>query len=135
MLPPQFFISLSHLFDAHRSAGHGSVFLTQKRLSHNLPTPDPSTSPEPTSKAPPLLQSPPLAVAPVIVHATTGTSRTDKTHSKKKKISTVVPPEELEGFYVRYAEACKAGMQGLKKRDRSGRKKKVKGKGGVAKAP
>ena len=32
-------------------------------------------------------------------------------------------PENLEEFYVRYAEICKVGMQGLKKRDRSGRKK------------
>lgn len=38
--------------------------------------------------------------------------------------------DELEGFFVRYAEVCKAGMSGLKKRDRSGRKKgKAKKKG------
>jgi signal recognition particle subunit SRP14 len=34
----------------------------------------------------------------------------------------------LEAFYARYAEVCKAGMVGMKKRDRSG-KKKGKGKG------
>jgi len=41
-----------------------------------------------------------------------------------------VAPEELERFYVRYAEVCKAGMVGMKKRDRSAKKKgKAKGKG------
>lgn len=32
-------------------------------------------------------------------------------------------PDTLDGFYARYAEVCKSGMQALKKRDRSGRKK------------
>lgn len=44
-------------------------------------------------------------------------------------MSTVVQPDELEGFFVRYAEVCKEGMaRGLKKRDRKGRKTKKKGK-------
>lgn len=47
------------------------------------------------------------------------------------KISTVVAVEELEGFYGRYAEVCKAGMTGLKKRDR--KRGKGKGKGGSGK--
>lgn len=41
--------------------------------------------------------------------------------------------DQLEGFFVRYAEVCKGGMQGLKKRDRSKNKakaKKRKGGGG-----
>lgn len=43
--------------------------------------------------------------------------------------------DELEGFFTRYADVWKAGMGGLKKRDRSGRKgkgkaKKKKGTGG-----
>ncbi len=42
------------------------------------------------------------------------------------KISTVVQPDAIEGFFVRYAEVMKAGMSGLKKRDRSGRKRKEK---------
>ena len=65
------------------------------------------------------------------MRATNGKAK-DK-RKDKVKISTVVQPEELEAFYVRYAEACKAGMSGLRKRDRSGRKKtkgKAKGKGG-----
>ena len=39
------------------------------------------------------------------------------------KISTVVQPDDLEGFFTRYAEVCKVGMQSLRKRDRSKRKK------------
>jgi len=42
------------------------------------------------------------------------------------KISTVVQPDAIEGFFVRYVEVMKAGMSGLKKRDRSGRKRKEK---------
>lgn len=37
-------------------------------------------------------------------------------------------PDEIEGFFVRYAEVMKAGTPMLKKRDRSGRKKAVKAK-------
>lgn len=48
-------------------------------------------------------------------------------NKNKVKISTIVQPEELEGFFHRYAEVAKAGMQSLKKRDRS-KRKKVKGK-------
>ena len=39
------------------------------------------------------------------------------------KLSTIVQPDDLETFFTRYAEVCKAGMQSLKKRDRSKRKK------------
>jgi signal recognition particle subunit SRP14 len=37
-----------------------------------------------------------------------------------------VQPDELEGFYARYAEVCKKGMEGLRKRDRSKKKKDKK---------
>lgn len=47
----------------------------------------------------------------------------------KIKLSTVVQPQDLESFFARYAEICKAGMSALKKRDRSKRKKKAKSKG------
>ena len=44
----------------------------------------------------------------------------------------MVQADELEEFFVKYAEIWKAGMSGLKKRDRSGRKKgKAKKKGAV----
>ena len=41
----------------------------------------------------------------------------------KVKLSTIVRPEGIDAFFARYAEVCKAGMQSLKKRDRSKRKK------------
>ena len=36
---------------------------------------------------------------------------------------------ELEGFYRRYADVCKKGMEGLRKRDRKAKKRKEKEKG------
>jgi signal recognition particle subunit SRP14 len=43
---------------------------------------------------------------------------------EKVKLSTVVERDAISRFYERYAEVCKAGMAGgLKRRDRSGRKK------------
>ena len=54
--------------------------------------------------------------------------------AQKVKLSTVVAPEELEAFYARYAEVCKAGMTGLKKRDRKRGKAKGKGAGKITKA-
>lgn len=71
---------------------------------------------------------------PIIVRATDGKTH-DKDHKKrtdKVKLSTVLQPDDLEAFYARYAEVCKAGMQALKKRDRSKRKKtKAKKKTGT----
>lgn len=47
------------------------------------------------------------------------------------KLSTVVQPDDLEQFFTRYADVCKAGMAGLKKRDRKKAKaKKTKKKKG-----
>jgi len=40
------------------------------------------------------------------------------------KLSTVVQAQELEAFFGRYAEVARAGMGGLKKRDRTRRKAK-----------
>ena len=44
------------------------------------------------------------------------------------KLSTVVEADAIGGFYTRYAEVCKAGMSGLKKRDRSKAKERLKAK-------
>lgn len=41
-------------------------------------------------------------------------------------------PDQLEGFFLRYAEICKVGMSGLKKRDRSKNKAKAKKRKGGA---
>lgn len=72
---------------------------------------------------------PPSAPLPILVRATDGNSQTkDRKKSEKTKLSTVVQPDDLETFYTRYAEVCKLGMQALKKRDRSKRKKQKQGK-------
>jgi len=63
---------------------------------------------------------------PIIIRATTGKSRENK--SGKIKLSTIVEADALEAFFMRYAEVCKSGMSGLKKRDRSKGKKKMKAK-------
>jgi signal recognition particle subunit SRP14 len=39
-----------------------------------------------------------------------------------------VEADALEGFFARYAEVCKQGMSGLKKRDRAAAKEKLKAK-------
>ena len=65
---------------------------------------------------------------PVLIRATNGKPKEKR--KDKIKISTVVQADELEGFFIKYVEVWKAGMSGLKKRDRSGRKKaKAKKKG------
>lgn len=63
---------------------------------------------------------------PLIVRATNSKSKINR--DKKVKLSTIVEADALEGFFVRYAEVCKAGMSGLKKRDRSKAKEKLKAK-------
>lgn len=63
---------------------------------------------------------------PLVVRATDGKSTKEDKKTKnpeKIKISTVVQPDDIEAFFAKYAEVCKAGMQSLKKRDRSKRKK------------
>ncbi|MCJ1297355.1 hypothetical protein MMC08_000141 [Hypocenomyce scalaris] len=125
-----FFTRLSELFDSRRKAEHGSIFLTQKRLSHGssgLSSPS-SPSAVPSDSFADLHPASPL---PVLIRATNGKS---KEHKKDKiKLATIVQPDDLERFFVRYAEVCRTGMQALKKRDRSGRKKgkAKKRKGGV----
>lgn len=74
---------------------------------------------------------------PIIVRATDGQSiKSDKKtrNPDKVKLSTIVQPDDIDTFFARYAEVCKAGMQSLKKRDRSKRKKdkSKKKKGNVA---
>lgn len=74
---------------------------------------------------------------PVLVRATDGNSQSKdrlKTPNKKVKLSTIVNPDDLDAFYLRYADVCKAGMASLKKRDRSKRKKAKKAKKPVAPA-
>ncbi|OBT64137.1 hypothetical protein VE03_06214 [Pseudogymnoascus sp. 23342-1-I1] len=121
MAPPltndEFFTKLSELFDKNRSETQGSVFLTQKRLTYSAPSdafPTPADAPFPD-----LAPTQPLSL---LIRATDGK------HKSKVRLSTVVTAEALEGFFSRYAEVCKAGMSGLKKRDRSKAKARQKAK-------
>jgi len=128
-----FFLRLSELFDERRQKDHGSIYLTQKRLTYGEDTD--VDAPEPTVERsfPDLNPSKPL---PIIIRATNGKSKEHR--DKKIKLSTVVDPNALEAFFVKYAEVCKLGMSGLKKRDRSKQKEKLKAKkkkqGGVGTA-
>jgi signal recognition particle subunit SRP14 len=73
---------------------------------------------------------------PILIRASNNKSSkregTDREDFDKVVLSTVVKPDDLDAFFVRYAEACKIGMSGLKKRDRKkGKKDKKKKKGAV----
>ncbi|KAK0258018.1 hypothetical protein LTR91_012980 [Friedmanniomyces endolithicus] len=134
-----FFTQLVTLIETTHQKGHGSVYLTQKRLTYGTSDPSP-----PTAKVPddPLWDLHPPNPLPLIVRATDGKSHklakeegADATggigrtkNGEKVKLSTVVQPESIEAFFTRYAEVCKVGMRGLRRRDRSKRKKKEKGK-------
>ncbi|KAL2849483.1 signal recognition particle, SRP14 subunit [Aspergillus pseudoustus] len=124
----EFFASLTTLLTSTSQKTRGSVYLTQKPL---LPTSTDQTS---TTISPPS----------ILIRATDGNTNAPnpksasedknikkKSKESKAKLSTVVQPDELETFYAKYAEVCKAGMTGLKKRDR--KQKKAKGKGGAGK--
>jgi hypothetical protein len=71
----------------------------------------------------------------VIIRASDGeTQSKDRVKNKDHvKISTIVQPDDLEGFFTRYADVCKASMLSLRKRDRRKRKadKGKKKKGGA----
>ena len=97
------------------------MYLTQKPLISS--TPDAAfESSEPQSQNSPQ----------ILIRATNGLSkphRTAKSNPKQKvKLATVVDAEELEAFYTRYAEVCKKGMEGLRKRDKKKAKEKAKAK-------
>ncbi|KAF8866066.1 signal recognition particle 14kD protein [Acephala macrosclerotiorum] len=119
-----FFLHLSELFDERRQKDHGSVFLTQKRMAYGEDA-DASDAPESSTSQPFPDQnlSKPL---PIIIRATNGKSKEKR--DKKIKLSTIVEVDALESFYSKYAEVCKLGMSGLKKRDRSKNKEKLKAK-------
>ncbi|KAL2109555.1 hypothetical protein VUR80DRAFT_2299 [Thermomyces stellatus] len=115
----EFFGKLADLFDSRKGTNHGTIYLVQKRLSYNQDIPKPS----PDNPMPDLEPPQPL---PIIIRATNGKSKEKR--DKKVKLSTVVNPGDLDAFYARYAEVCKAGMTALKPRDRSKKKAKAKKK-------
>ncbi|EMF12499.1 signal recognition particle, SRP9/SRP14 subunit [Sphaerulina musiva SO2202] len=126
----EFFTKLTSLIAKTQEKGHGSIFLTQKRLTYPASTPvNPSQTLDPLHDL-----NPPSDPLPIIIRATDGKSQSKdskKTTAQKIKLSTIVQPDDLESFFAKYAEVCKTGMQSLKKRDRS-KRKKVKGKAASA---
>ncbi|KAF9696613.1 hypothetical protein EKO04_005564 [Ascochyta lentis] len=131
----EFFTQLGNLFEHNRKKGHGSVYLTQKRLTFDST----STPATPTKVADdPLWDTHPENPLPVLVRASNNRSDkkagTDRQDVAKMVLSTVVKPDDIDTFYIRYAEACKTGMSSLKKRDRKkGKKDKKKKKGAETK--
>jgi len=105
----EFLTRLTTLLSTTHTSAHGSVFLIQKPLA----TTDSTTTP-----------------SQVLIRATNGKSKQHRKQGEKKKLSTVVEVTDLAGFYARYAEVCKKGMEGLRKRDKK-KAKKRKGKGGA----
>jgi len=124
----QFFSQLANLFERTRTQGHGSVYLTQKRLTFDTSSAPPC--PEKVADDP-LWDTHPEQPLPILIRASNNRSDkrkgTDRKDIRKIKLSTVVSPDDLDLFYSRYAEACKTGMSGLKKRDKK-KAKKVKKK-------
>ncbi|KAG6357904.1 hypothetical protein INS49_013787 [Diaporthe citri] len=120
----EFFNKLGDLFTARKGKDHGSVFLSQKRVVHG------SSAPVPTVEDPLADLKDPAdgASFPVIVRATNGKSGDDRKAGRRVKLATVVQSGDLDAFYARYAEICKAGMLALKPRIRTKRKAKSKKK-------
>ncbi|KAF5706965.1 signal recognition particle subunit SRP14 [Fusarium globosum] len=119
----EFFAKLGELFNHRKGSDHGAIYLSQKRLTYGQDIPSPSEE-EPS---PDIHPGKPL---PLIIRATNGKGK--KNRSSKAKLSTVVNPVDLDAFYVRYADVCKAGMTALKPRDRSKKKAKAKKKKAAA---
>lgn len=122
----QFFSSLSNLLTKTSQKARGSVFLTQKPLLNTNTNSANETDASSSSSQQPS----------ILIRASDGNTNASnpKTHKVQKaskdtkvKLSTVVAAGDLEAFYTRYAEICKAGMTGLKKRDRKKGKAKTKG--------
>lgn len=91
-----------------------------------LDTYDAEDTPLPSADDPFPDLAPPAEPLPILVRASNGKSKRDR--SGKVSVSTIVKPGDLEAFYVRYADVCKAGMTALKPRDRSKKKAKAKKK-------
>lgn len=113
-----------------------SLVTTHQDLNLTVPvTYDQTSSKSPADKVPgdPLADLHPTLALPVIIRASDGeTQSKDRVKNKDHvKISTIVQPDDLEGFFTRYADVCKTSMLSLRKRDRRKRKadkgKKKKG--------
>jgi signal recognition particle subunit SRP14 len=63
----------------------------------------------------------------ILIRASDSKNGRSKSGSRTK-LTTFVAPSELDKFYERYATMCKAGMLGLKPRDKSKKKSQQKKK-------
>lgn len=101
----EFLSHLTTLLSTTHTATHGSIFLSQKRLPSN---PD-----------------------QILIRASNGANKEQRAANPKSKIKfgTIVSTSELGDFYARYADVCKKGMEGLKKRDKKKTKKRKKAGG------
>jgi len=86
--------------------------------------------PTPTEENPFPDTATPEKPLPILIHATDG--KFGEERPQRIKLATLVQPDELDSFYSRYAEVCKASMTGLKPRDRKTRKAKARKKKGGA---
>ncbi|KAM7197202.1 signal recognition particle 14kDa protein [Naviculisporaceae sp. PSN 640] len=119
----EFFAKLSELILSGKDDKLFEIFLTQKRFSYG------AEIPKPTEEYP-FPETSPEKPLPILIHATDGKFKEDR--PQRVKLSTVVQPDELDGFYSRYAEVCKGSMAALKPRDRKTRKQKARKKKGGA---
>ncbi|KAK5064472.1 hypothetical protein LTR84_000305 [Exophiala bonariae] len=146
----EFLTRLTTLLAETHNTAHGSIYLTQKPAPGAQPTDAAVDTDSPTSSQ-------------ILIRVTNGLSKDhrapvskpsagNKSRSKvaatqgkpdgrpKVKLATVVDAVELDAFFARYAEVCKKGMEGLRKRDKkkakvkAKAKKKGKGGAGVGKA-
>ncbi|KAK0387107.1 hypothetical protein NLU13_5420 [Sarocladium strictum] len=109
-----FFNGLGELLKAQQERGKGSIYLTQKR--------GPTT---PSSVLP--SKDLPEGTDLILIRASDSKNGRSKS-SSRTKLTTFVAPSELDKFYERYATMCKAGMLGLKPRDKSKKKSQQKKK-------
>nr|CAD60734.1 unnamed protein product [Podospora anserina] len=110
------FTALTALFTTQKQSQKGTILLTQKRSKETLSEQEHEET----------LTTTPLPQAPILIRASNSKSKEARNEGKKVKLSTIIQPDDLDSFYARYADVCKAGMSGLKPRDRTKRKAKEK---------
>ncbi|KIW69470.1 hypothetical protein PV04_05346 [Phialophora macrospora] len=126
----EFLTRLSTLLTSTHAQAHGSIFLTQKPLPAD---PEPSSPGEDSAQI--LIRATNGAGRPK-KHTSTSTSKVSKSKSNttgagvepKIRFATLVAASDLEAFYTRYADVCKKGMEGLRKRDKKKAKERAKAK-------
>ncbi|KAL2203878.1 signal recognition particle 14kD protein [Sarocladium strictum] len=110
-----FFNGLGELLKKQQERGKGSIYLTQKRGP---------TTPSSVIPSKPLPEGTDL----ILIRASDSKNGRSKSNTTRTKLTTFVAPSELDKFYERYATMCKAGMLGLKPRDKSKKKSQQKKK-------